>query len=1261
MKLITRDHLESWAATTFSKGTLPYLISRLVRATTPSSTKLNLPSGSATYIGGWDGIIYCNEETSYVPRGTSLWEFGTSSDPKGKADADYQKRKLDSLGFNPSESIFIFVTPRLWAKKDDWIAEKKAENYWKDIKVYDSVDIEQWLDNTLSVSRWFASQDGVGSYPFDGIITADEFWEEWSIGPKLQLMPDALVSGREYEKDLLLSTLQGVPTIKGIKASTKNEAIAFIIACAKLFDSQEMDRFFSKALLIDTEGNFRGIRINTYTPLNLIPRFDDPQPLYSAVSKGHHVLVPLGADDNFNQETITLPTIDRDGQIKSLITSGLSDEDAEKYSRESGRNITILKKLLNFPHYKAKWLEKEDIREIIPALLLGRWNESFIGDIEIIEKLSGRRYSDYSIILNRWKNLEESPLIQIGETWRLTSPLDLWTNLFTSILPQDFQSLEESFISAFHDKNPITTSREQNDFGAFFNEKKKFSQWSREGLVQSLILIGRLSNVENTYQKNYQIWVDSLIYNLLYNASGELWISVDRELPLISEASPDSFLKAVTISLSKESPEIMEMFNEEDSLFHKMSHHTGLLWALENLAWLPEYLLESSRILLKLSKLDPGGALSNRPINSITEIYKPWHFQTLANYDDRIKILAQITEQEKELGWELLLRLLPSGHEIAQPTHKMRWRMFDKATKLVYTYKEIYETHSAVVQMLIDIFDGSEEKFAQLLKKLMKLSPGDKEKILDWAEIIYPNIQQQKFIIWEEIRNTLNFQRSHPNIDWSLSDIDLERLENLYNKFEPEDVVNKYIWLFNNHWPKFPEGRIYTDDERDYQQEQERINNERSKAALIIINELGLDGALELRKRIKEIRIYGSTLAKVIIDNNHILEVCNCLYDDHNLIGFMHSFIYQKSRDESIDWIKALFIELTDKGFDLNALSNIFIPLDQNQELWDFIAALDVKLETKYWKNVQPHFYHISDNERIFGLKKLLEYKRFFSALVIISNFPKSISTNLIVETLKKAATQESAELGRFSDFEIGEIFEEIDKRDDLEKALLIHLEWLYLPILGSSGIKRNPKNLEDELAENPEFFIEVLKCVYIPEDRNLIDKEKGNINESTFANIAKQAYYLLNSWKKVPGLDDNNILDEERLINWISDVRKLAKESSRLAVADSEIGKILAQYPENVPSWPNETIFKIIDEINSDPMKRGYSSGMFNKRGFTSRAAYEGGNIERSKAKYFENLADDIRYSYPNVAEIFRNMQLNYLDDAKRMDENAERDRLEH
>ena len=308
---------------------MPYLISRLVRATTPATTKANLPSGSATYIGGWDGIVSCETETAYVPQGVSLWEFSTTSDCRGKADDDYDKRKKNPIGITPSDSVFIFVTPRLWTKKDEWIAEKTAENYWKDVKVYDSVDLEQWLDNALSVSRWLAAQDGVGTYPFDGIMTADEFWEEWSIGAKgLVLAPESIIAGREFEKGLLLSALQGGPTIKGIKASTKNEAIAFIIASAKTFPPEQADRFFSKALIVDTEGNFRGIRINTNTALNLVPRFDEAQPLYAAVAKGHHVLVPLGADDNFNQEIITLPTIDRDGQVKSLIESGVSRDDA---------------------------------------------------------------------------------------------------------------------------------------------------------------------------------------------------------------------------------------------------------------------------------------------------------------------------------------------------------------------------------------------------------------------------------------------------------------------------------------------------------------------------------------------------------------------------------------------------------------------------------------------------------------------------------------------------------------------------------------------------------------------------------------------------------------------------------------------------------------------------------------------------------------------------------------------------------------------
>lgn len=1265
MNLVTRDNLERWSNTTFSKATLPYVISRLIRATSPKSTKANIPWGSATYIGGWDGIVTCESETAYVPEGISLWEFGTNSNIKKKADEDYKKRKDNPIGFIPEDSVFIFVTPRLWTRKDEWIAEKKAENYWRDIIVYDSVDIEQWLDNALCVSRWFAAQPGIESYPFDGIMTADEFWEEWSIGPNgIELLPDTLIAGREYEKSQLLVALQGEPTIKGVKASTKNEATAFIIACAKTFQDEDAVRFFSKSLVVDTESNFRGIRINTNTALNLIPRFENYQPLYVAVGKGHHVIVPLGADDDFNQETITLPTIDRDEQIEALTKSGVSKDEAEKLSRESGRNITILKKLLGFPQNKTKWFQDENIREIIPALLLGRWNETFVGDIELIEKLSEQKYSDYLIKLNRWKNFEESPIIQIGETWRLTSPLDLWTNLSSQLTQNDFKELQECFSLAFKNGNPIVEPEDKNNFAAQFNQKKKYSSWSREGLAQSLILVGRLgSSMKIPNLGHPQNWVDIIVLDLLNNADGAIWVSVDHELPLISEAAPESFLKAVKNSLAKEQPKIMDLFVEENGLLHKTSHHTGLLWALENLAWLPEYLRDVSLILLKLSRLDPGGNLSNRPLNSISEIFKPWHYQTLASYDERMEILKYIIEQEKETGWSLLIRMLPEQHGVAHPTHKMRWRIFDKNTNLEYTYQEIWDTHSTIIEMLINLFDYDENKFAQLIEETTNLNPKDRNRVLNWADEVCLKVEQKNFSTWATIRKILNHLRSHPDTAWALPESELSRLEELYYKLQPTDIIDKYIWLFNDHWPEFPEGFKYNDNdfEKQHEQQEKRVDEARKDAVKKFLKELGLKQTLELRKEVKEFWLLGDALARVITSPGDILPVCECLNDEKNAIGFAHSFIYRKSIIEGFEWIKSLFKELQENKFSNKALSNVLIPLNQNRQLWDFVSSLDKGIQNEYWQNINPHFYHISDKEKAFGIEMLLKHKRFFSAIDIASHFTNVIPSNLLSEILTKAGTEEASEPPRFKGYEIERVFEELDKRTDIEKSTLIQLEWLYLPILDSYGTRRNPKNLEEELANNPEFFIDVLKWIYIPKGKTKSEDERKGISEKVIQSRAKQAYHLLHSWKKIPGMKDDYSIDYSELREWIEKVRELAKEANRLDFADIEIGKMLAQYPENIPEWPQEKLFQIIEEINTDSLKRNYSSALFNKRSFSSRGAFDGGDIEREKAKYFEKLVNDFKNKYPNVAEIFKRLSDSYLMDAKRMDEEAERNRLEY
>ena len=57
MKLVTRDDIEGWVERFDAKGFFPILMSKLVRATTHANTQIDFPSGSAVFIGGWDGIV----------------------------------------------------------------------------------------------------------------------------------------------------------------------------------------------------------------------------------------------------------------------------------------------------------------------------------------------------------------------------------------------------------------------------------------------------------------------------------------------------------------------------------------------------------------------------------------------------------------------------------------------------------------------------------------------------------------------------------------------------------------------------------------------------------------------------------------------------------------------------------------------------------------------------------------------------------------------------------------------------------------------------------------------------------------------------------------------------------------------------------------------------------------------------------------------------------------------------------------------------
>lgn len=1265
LRLVKRTHFEDYAKTFESKGDFPILISKLVRATCLPSVRIDFASGNAVFVGGWDGIVYSNDDRGNVPLGISLWELGTS-DPKPKAESDYVKRTSDSKGYNPQETTLVIVTARFWEHKEDWRREKLNEGIWKDIRVYDSSDLEQWIDQTQAVSLWFAVNLGI--FPFDGLFDAALFWEEYSIGPRGTLDPKVITAGREEQMKKIQEFLSGPASIIGIKASTKNEAIAFIVASALQFTHDEKELFFSKSLVVDNEGNYRGIRINSITPLNLIPRFENFQPLYVAVGAGHHVLVPLGGDDTFNNLTIELPTIYKYGQIDGLVSMGLSQEEAEKYSRESGRNITILKRMLEFPDTKSTWLKNLDIREIIPALLMGRWNEANNGDTEIIEDLSGMPYDNYSIILKKWKEVEESPLIQIGQTWRLTSPLDLWSSLSTDLSESDFVKLAQSFLKVFEleeDEKELTSSE---NF-IFKTIHPRYSSWAKEGLIQSLILI-------SVYGKSLKIpemrspkdWVDSLVLSLLNNATTKQWISFDQKLPLIAEASPDSFIVAINGALEKADTPIIKMFTTKKGFVHEFGSHTGLLWALESLSWLPEYLYDTTVLLLKLAAIDTdtGSNHSNRPANSLKEIYKAWHPQTLADTETRMSILAKAIKVETIEGWKLLLSLTPKTHDSAMPTHKMRWRLFNAEILNKYDIKEIHAVYSKLTDLLILQYDNSTDKFSSLASVSINFGPIENDKLLSFLEGVIDNLKSKDEKARNVIRKILSHHRKYPNANWSASEDILLRYEKLYKLLEPKDLIEKHKWLFDDYHIEFPDDK-YKEDEVDkgdekYKYHIERVRKIRTDAIKELHEAYSLERILDLADEVKNPGSLGESLSYIIHNYPEILKIWDTFKTGKANLDLIHTFIRFKFYEKGQDWIFSFYNQAEKLKYDYKALTNILLPLPHSNELWDFIENKGQTIESEYWLNVHPNFYHVSQDEELRGIKMLIKYHRFFSAIDFAYMKKHVIPTEIIVDLLQKAATEKTDEKSQLKEYELSSLFEDLGNRKDISEEVIAKLEWLYLPVIGSYNTSYTPVHLHNELARNPDFFVQILKWVYVPVDESKKEEERKGTTNETIQTYAMQGYRLMNNWKTIPGVDKEGNIDEVFLNNWIDKVRELAQDADRLGVADGKIGYILAQYPEtNKDLWPPDAINNTIERINTHDLNLNFSIGITNKRGFTSRGPFDGGIIERANAEHFSKLAKVHKFKHPIVSKILSDIAVRYLEEAKREDEDAERARLEY
>ena len=438
------------------------------------------------------------------------------------------------------------------------------------------------------------------------------------------LSPALATAGRKVALTELHQWLRGQPSAIAVRAETAEEAIAFVAASFHQLSETERDRAVSRTIVVRSLDAWQML-VGSTQPLLLVPVFADRGRTPAAVGRGHHVLLPQGRNEPQLGRTIEVLRVRSDEVTAALMAMGFAKERAEQLAPLARNSIGALRRQMAV-HPAAlvpAWATPEVAATVLPAILAGRWNEENKADREVIAALATMSYADYRKILLRWASESDPPFRQIGTMWTVVAKDDAWALLSSCLTNDDLLRLETSALESAGEVDPKYELPPEKRWQApIHGQVPRHSSELREGLADTLALMAATSDhVKLNVVQSGQEWADRIVRKVLDRATTwQAWASFCGQLRSLAEAAPDVFLNALSRVTKGEKPLVVNLFVDADPFFSS-SPHTELLWALETLAWSPNYLGGASVMLAKLARLDPGGKLANRPSRSLREIF----------------------------------------------------------------------------------------------------------------------------------------------------------------------------------------------------------------------------------------------------------------------------------------------------------------------------------------------------------------------------------------------------------------------------------------------------------------------------------------------------------------------------------------------------------------------------------------------------------------------------------------------------------------
>lgn len=1270
---IKASQLEAWAKGLTARSRLAVLLRRLVHETVPDASKVDFPGNDQSQTSGWDGEVECRRGSAFVPSGASGWEFGVG-EPKEKANKDYAQRLKTQSSEDRAITTFVFVSPRVWPGKMDWAEQKKKESEFADVRVIDGDTLEQWLETAPSTQVWMSEELGL---PLDGLQSLQDVWRSWQVDRADLLTPSLFTESVLALRPELTAWLKAPSDVLRIAADSLLEGAALIAALSaddrlqcdlvtglqpdeekEGADGKDVAQLNDEQLVAQQQIRTTLDRITVFSKPAAVKRYMNERTTLLPIVLADDVEAALAetAPDRpyIRIHTRGMPVAESQAVIDPLSFSGfrshlgkngLDDRAIEKLDETSGRSLSILRRRVS--HREAvsrpEWAADQDGTLLLALAFVSRLNADNANDQAVLELLVDQPFADIEKRVLALTDLDDSPVWVIGNQLGVKSQIDIIYTFGASLTTDEVNRLFDVAGHVLTERDPsLDLPEEDRPYAAVYGKTRDFSGGLRRGIAKGALALTCSADglcadhVANTVARRAR----KLARSLITPWDDDTLRSVNDILPLIAELSPDVFLDTLRSDLSGERNTLGLLSPIDSALFGARNYRTGLLWALETLAWSQDHLPTVVSILADLSTVPIDDNWVNKPRNTLGSLFRSWLPQTSADTEERKSIFRRLWETHPKQAWSIASSEISDSLGWASRNSTPEYRDYADGVKPV-TNQDIWEFRRFCFLLCLNKPDHTYETLGDLLGIVEHMAEEDEATFwasaIAWAETASdPDRVALRDRLRKRTRSRFAARRKR---DKGEDRFDEAAADRLYDALRPVDPVTNILWLFEDHWIDIADQE---DLDADWRTRDDKIVSVRMTALLELIENEGEDRLYEILRRCGSPHTVGWIFANSAPSLDRAVEVLvnaeQSVQPRLNAERFVGGFMLRTSLDLAtlLECLKA------EGKQDLVEWAVVQAPFER--KTWD-IVEVDENLKDIYWERTRPFWMETAeDSER--AARAFFAQQRPAAALDVLARQFSSADATLIADILEALASADGEEqVQAAAAHHVEDAFEALNESDLVPEDRLLSLEFRYLRRLQNT--RYGIPTIEAAVAKDPTVIIQALSFVYKRDDEQ--DDPPGfGLAADPNPDFASAMWRFLNDWSYLPGSAAGSGHDKSAMLaQWVVKALELGREVGRGGIVASTVGQFAGRSaPQDGDLWPAEWVVDALEPYMCERMSSGFFTGKLNSRGvhgFTS------GKEERAMAQGFGYAAEYYRISHPNVAKALRSLEEHYLEDGRR------------